>query len=101
TWLTALPDLRPLGLLAGLARPGADGALQLDERAVRATAAARRWQPADVLALLDALAAWHDGPLPDSVVRQVKMWGGYQGRASLDPVTLLRVERPELLDELL
>jgi hypothetical protein len=100
TWKGPLPDLRVLGLLAGLTRPGPDGSLVLDEKTVRATATARRWKPADVPPLLDALAAWHDGPLPAAVERRIKVWAGYQGRAQLRTVTILTVDRPELLDEL-
>jgi hypothetical protein len=100
TWKGPLPDLRVLGLLAGLTRPGPDGSLVLDEKTVRATAAARRWKPADVPPLLDALTAWHEGPLPAAVERRIKVWAGYQGRAQLRAVTILTVDRPELLDEL-
>jgi hypothetical protein len=100
TWRGPLPDLRLLGLLASIARPAADGVLALDERTTRATALARRWKPADVTALLDALAAWHVGPLPLDVARQVKIWAGFQGRARLRTVTILEVERPELLADL-
>jgi hypothetical protein len=100
TWKGPLPDLRVLGLLAGLTRAGTDGGLVLDEKTVRATATARRWQPADVPPLLEALAAWHEGPLPAAVERHIKVWAGYQGRAQLRTVTILTVDRPELLDEL-
>jgi hypothetical protein len=100
TWTGPLPDLRLLGLLAAVARPGPDGALALDERAVRASAVARRWGPPDVVALLDALAAWHAGPLPDAVTRDIKVWSGFQGRARLRTAVVLTVERPELLADL-
>ncbi|HUS13813.1 MAG TPA: helicase-associated domain-containing protein, partial [Chloroflexia bacterium] len=100
TWSGPLPDLRLLGLLAGITRAGAGGTLALDERTLRATAATRRWGPADVTALLDLLAAWHSGPVPEAVVRQIKIWAGYQGRAQLRTVTILTVDRPELLADL-
>ena len=94
TWTGPLPDLRLLGLLATVARPGPDGAPALDERTVRASAAARRWGPPDVTALLDALAAWHAGPLPGPVTRNIKVWAGFQGRATLRTAVVLTVERP-------
>ncbi|MGI8588763.1 MAG: helicase-associated domain-containing protein [Chloroflexia bacterium] len=100
-WKGALPDLRLLGLLASLTRPGPDGRMLLDERAVRATAVSRHWLPSDVRNLLDELAAWHNGPLPAPVVQKIKMWSGYQGRAMLREVTILTVDRPEILADLL
>ncbi len=101
TWRTPVPDLRLLGLLAGLTRPDAAGTLMLDESTVRASAAAQEWRPETVAALLETLAAWHVGSLPDSVTRRVKAWGGYLGQARVRTVTIVEVERPELMDELL
>ncbi|MDQ2808984.1 MAG: hypothetical protein M3Z04_19075, partial [Chloroflexota bacterium] len=60
----------------------------------------RRWKPDDVTALLAALAAWHAGSLPPPVTRQIKIWAGFQGRITLRTVTILEVERPELLADL-
>ncbi len=100
TWRGPLPDLRLLGLLASVTRPDPNGAPTLDERTTRSTAAVRRWKPADVTGLLAALAAWHAGPLPPAVTRQIKIWTGFQGRAILRTVTILEVERPELLADL-
>ena len=101
TWRGPLPDLRLLGLLATVTRPDPDGAPLLDGRATRSAALSRRWKPDDVTALLAALAAWHVGPLPPAVTRQIKIWAGFQGRVTLRTVTLLEVERPELLADLL
>ncbi|HET7035861.1 MAG TPA: helicase-associated domain-containing protein, partial [Thermomicrobiaceae bacterium] len=52
-------------------------------------------------AIIDSLARFHAGPLPEEVAALVKRWARDWGKGALVEAVLLQLERPELLDDLL
>lgn len=71
--------------------------LLLTEQAV-SQAAASGWTAKEIIQLLSSA---QKGPLPPDVVSKIKVWGKHYGKASLQAVTLLRLDSREVLEELL
>jgi hypothetical protein len=92
----AVPSLHLRGRLARLAeKTGGDG-WHLTPASVRRAGGSRD----KVLRLLEELGRLHRGSLPDSLVEQIKAWGGYYGDAAAETLTLIELHDRTVLDEL-
>ncbi|HEU5422941.1 MAG TPA: helicase-associated domain-containing protein, partial [Nitrolancea sp.] len=101
TFRQRLPSIQVLRVLRpltdGPSQPGQGDTPRLTRESLRR--AARSGQSAE--AIIDSLARFHDGPLPEEVVAFVKRWAKDWGKGALVEAVLLQLERPELLDDLL
>ncbi len=92
----AVPSLHLRGRLSRLAEEAGDGAWRLTAASVRRAGGSR----SKVLSLLDELGKLQRGVLPDTLVEQIKAWGGYYGNADAETLTLIEFTGRAVLDEL-
>ena len=93
----AVPSLHLRGRLARLAEEKNDGRWQLTPASARKSGGSK----VKVLKMLDELKRLNRGDLPDTVLTQVKAWGGYYGNAALETLTLIEFRDPEIMAELM
>jgi len=92
-----LPDIEVLQAVQQAADQEPGGSTRVTMHSLRRAAAEGR-SADDILASLER---FHDGPLPAEVVQLVRRWAKHWGRGVLAAVTLLQVESPEVLADLL
>src|SRR5205823_1576835 len=92
-----LPDVAVLQAVQQVADQEAGGSTRVTMHSLQ-RAAAQGLGADDILA---ALERFHAGPLPTEVVQLVRRWAKHWGRGVLAAVTLLQVESPEVLADLL
>lgn len=91
----AVPSLHLRGRLARFTEEAADG-WQLTETAVQRAGGSKK----KVQGIVDELRKLHRGRLPQTIVEQVKAWGGYYGSATVGTITLFEFRDQETLAEL-
>ncbi|MFO7631489.1 MAG: helicase-associated domain-containing protein [Caldilinea sp.] len=84
----AVPNLFLTGRLARIAEQDQQGVWRLTPATVRWRGHGRE----AMQAILNELGRLHRGALPDSVVADVKRWGGYYGQVAIATITLLEFE---------
>jgi hypothetical protein len=92
----AVPSLHLRGRLMQIAEEKESGAWQLTPASVRRAGGSRN----KVNRLLNELTKLHRGSLPNSLVTQLKAWGGYYGQANAETLTLLEFSDATTLVEL-
>jgi hypothetical protein len=92
----AVPSLHLRGRLSGVAEEADDGEWRLTPASVGRAGGSQ----SKVLRLLEELGKLHRGRLPETLVEQVKAWGGYYGNAAVETLTLIEFRDQSALDEL-
>jgi hypothetical protein len=92
----AVPSLHLRGRLAQIAEERETGAWHLTQASVRRAGGNRN----KVNQLLAELRKLQRGLLPESLVIQIKTWGGYYGQAAAETLTLIEFSDPVTLEEL-
>lgn len=95
--LQTVPTLHLHRHLSQIAEVQPDGTWQLTAESVQRAGGSRP----KLQHLLDELHRLSRGPLPESLINQVKTWGGYYGTASIQTLTLIEFEDSDTLAELL
>jgi hypothetical protein len=92
----AVPSLHLRGRLAQIAEETEPGTWQLTPASVRRAGGSR----SKVNRLLGELDKLYRGSLSDSLVTQLKAWGGYYGQANVETLTLIEFSDATTLTEL-
>jgi hypothetical protein len=92
----AVPSLHLRGRLSRVAEEADDGGWRLTPASVSRAGGSQ----GKVLRLLEELSKLHRGQLPETLVEQIKAWGGYYGNAAVETLTLIEFRDQSALDEL-
>jgi len=92
----AVSSLHLRGRLSRVAEETDDGEWRLTPASVGRAGGSQ----GKVLRLLEELGKLHRGRLPETLVEQIKAWGGYYGNAAVETLTLIEFRDQAALDEL-
>lgn len=93
----AVPSLHLRGRLARLAEENDDGHWQLTSASLRRGGGSKT----KVVKILGELARLNRGELPESLITQIKAWGGYYGNAAVETLTLIEFRDAGIIAELM
>jgi hypothetical protein len=92
----AVPSLHLRGRLERLAEELGNGAWKLTPASIGRAGGSK----GKVLGILDELQRLQRGTLPETLVTQIRAWGGYFGQAAAETLTLIEFRDQAALDEL-